>query len=326
MLYFIDVLRAVATVFILNSHFDKLYPIEIAIGGEYGLALFFIIAGFLSAKVNKDTKFLQWYFKRFLRLYIPLILWTMILLVIREESIQSLWDVFTLFVYPTGRWFVSFIMILYAIFFVFKKYILTGDTLIDKKRTLIAIGALLAVYFIIYLFEDNTVPHNLTYSWHTRILWIICALVGLMIRETNIVQEAKKKRAVWFSVFILFLFMYGGFKLLYVYRRLLELQFVCLFAPIASSIGLFVFFGTLEERIKKLSNNKVISTIYQLFSRASLEIYIIQFTFIHLFTSIVFPFNVLLVVICVVTGGNILHCLSEFLINLIYRKRRNKAC
>lgn len=44
---FIDYLKTVAVLLVINSHFDCLYPIPaLATGGAMGNALFFIVSGF----------------------------------------------------------------------------------------------------------------------------------------------------------------------------------------------------------------------------------------------------------------------------------------
>ena len=55
---FVELLRAVAVLLITNSHFDGVYPWNISWGGCPGVALFFVITGFLLKKsVGKGNLF-----------------------------------------------------------------------------------------------------------------------------------------------------------------------------------------------------------------------------------------------------------------------------
>ena len=60
MIQFIEVLRAIATALIANSHFKGVYPTDLlSFGGGFGLALFYMISGFLLAKIKRITKFTE---------------------------------------------------------------------------------------------------------------------------------------------------------------------------------------------------------------------------------------------------------------------------
>lgn len=73
MIQFIEVLRAIATALIANSHFKGVYPTDLlSFGGGFGLALFYMISGFLLANIKRSTKFTEWYFKKVARLYISI--------------------------------------------------------------------------------------------------------------------------------------------------------------------------------------------------------------------------------------------------------------
>lgn len=64
-----DVLKLIAILVILNSHFDSLYPGKLrllATGGTWGNALFFLISGYFT-KIDND--FFPYMKKRIIRLF-----------------------------------------------------------------------------------------------------------------------------------------------------------------------------------------------------------------------------------------------------------------
>lgn len=61
---FVELLRAIATALITNSHFDGVYPLDISWGGCPGVALFFSISGFVLVKSVTRESFLPWWIKK----------------------------------------------------------------------------------------------------------------------------------------------------------------------------------------------------------------------------------------------------------------------
>lgn len=69
--YMVDMLRALAALFVLNSHYGSVYPVKLTIGAELGVAIFFTLSGFLLSSINANTRFLPWIIKKELRLFVP---------------------------------------------------------------------------------------------------------------------------------------------------------------------------------------------------------------------------------------------------------------
>lgn len=188
MQYFIELLRTIAVAFILNSHCEGVYPIELAIGGEIGLAIFFLLTGYLSTNITEKTSFKKWFRKRALRIYMSLWILDIALILCGRLTVDGLSDILRIFIYPTNQWFASFIVIAYAVYFLLKKYVFAVDSV---RSIYMAVGVLLILYFITYCFMDNSIPHHLTMAWHTRILWMACILTGMLIKESGIIEKAK---------------------------------------------------------------------------------------------------------------------------------------
>lgn len=91
MFYFIEYLRAIATLLVANSHFKGVYPNDIlSFGGGFGLALFYMISGFLLANIQNDTKLYKWYLPKLMRLYIPLFIVRIIEIIVGYREIVSM--------------------------------------------------------------------------------------------------------------------------------------------------------------------------------------------------------------------------------------------
>ena len=111
---FVELLRALAAMLITNSHFDGVYPWNISWGGCPGVALFFLISGFVLVKSVQKENFFPWWLKKVIRLYIPLSIVNLVTVLIgyRTPSIK-------LFLFPINinLWYVPAITILYILYY-----------------------------------------------------------------------------------------------------------------------------------------------------------------------------------------------------------------
>ena len=142
---FIVLMRALAAIIITNAHYTGVYPTDlIANGGLLGDVLFFAVSGFCLA--NSSGSFGKWYLKRFVRVYIPSWLMTLIYMLMGAYVASSLQDIINFFVWPTHWHFVASITILYVPLFLASKYIEMNR----KNYCSIAFGVIV-LQFIIYL-------------------------------------------------------------------------------------------------------------------------------------------------------------------------------
>lgn len=89
---FIVLMRALAAIMITNAHYTGVYPTDlIANGGLLGDVLFFAVSGFCLA--NTSSKFSKWYLKRFVRVYIPSWLMTLIYMALGAYMVTGLQDI-----------------------------------------------------------------------------------------------------------------------------------------------------------------------------------------------------------------------------------------
>ena len=119
---FIVLIRALAAILITNAHYTGVYPTDlIANGGLLGDVLFFAVSGFCLANI-KDG-FGKWYKKRFIRVYIPSWVMTLIYIFLGAYVVRDWKDIISFFVWPTHWHFVASIILLYIPLFYVSKYI-----------------------------------------------------------------------------------------------------------------------------------------------------------------------------------------------------------
>ena len=71
--HFINYLKAIAVLLVLNSHLDSIYPISaLGFGGGLGNALFFCVSGYTWAGLHSKKKsFGSWYLNKIKRIWVP---------------------------------------------------------------------------------------------------------------------------------------------------------------------------------------------------------------------------------------------------------------
>ena len=146
---FIVLIRALAAIIITNSHYTGVYPTDlIANGGLLGDILFFAVSGFCLAS-TKGTSFWKWYWKRFIRIYVPMWMIRIFYIVLGAFVITRWQDLINFFVFPRDWHFVTSIIFLYVPLFFVSKYVEMNK----KNYWKMAVGLLvlqLLVYFFIY--------------------------------------------------------------------------------------------------------------------------------------------------------------------------------
>ena len=142
---FIVLIRALAAMVITNAHYTGIYPTDlIANGGLLGDVLFFAVSGFCLA--NTQGSFRKWYLKRFVRVYIPSWVITIIYIFLGFYVVSDWKDFVVFFVWPTHWHFVASIILLYIpLFFVSK------NIKMNKKNYWRLSGGLLAFQLLFYL-------------------------------------------------------------------------------------------------------------------------------------------------------------------------------
>lgn len=321
MLYFIEFLRAIAVALITNSHFKGVYPIDmLAFGGGLGVALFYIISGYLLANIKTDTKFSGWYIKKIIRLYIPLWIVKIIQLIFSDIKINSTGDFIREFIFTTGYWFTASLVAFYILYYVYMKYIYLKY---GNKSFYIAFGILFIGYTLFYITKLPIGAYSLgnmeihEFSVETpyiisQFIWFGCMLLGAFLRKRPSEEPAVKKKWLYlilagFSVFLFFLI------------RVLEnktfdfLEYFLAVPYFGFAYYIFKCFALMENTFINIKEN-ILGKFILLISSTTLEIYYVQQFLISIFAEYVFPLNFVLLVVSIVLLGVGLHFISKFII------------
>lgn len=301
---YIGILRFIAILLITNSHFDEVYPWPISWGGAPGNALFFLISGFLIAKIPERERIQHWYLRRVKRIYPSVWAITLLLCITKTYKVTSFGDVFSFFVYPTRYWFVAAMIVLYLFFFLLRK---------GKVDTHIALIALVILYFYKYLNEYQEGTFFVEVSLRVNV-GMFCMILGAYLRDCVEGYKCPKGSSnKWFNLLIACISAIGFLLIKLLIGRwypAFYLQFLTHVFSVMFAYNLFLLGMAYEEVLEKYKALKAYKVI-QYLSACSLEIYLIQRWIIDLMCDIWFPMNLILIVICICVFASVIHWLVD---------------
>ena len=311
MIFYITVLRAMASILITNAHYNNIYPLEIiANGGLLGDVIFFAVSGF--CLYNIKLNFSKWYSKRIIRIYPVVWIITGIYLLLGLYNFEYM-NIIQYFIYPTYYHFIASIVILYIFY-----YIIVKNEKLKKKIPIIMI-AIFVVQVIIYIFfYDKTYYHiDTVREPMIRFLFMQSMLLGTIFREKNDKYINENKILNWLMLF-LFIIIYFCSKILFSKKILVEYQLI---NQIILFVVLYYFlrcFAGINKKLEKLPGKmkKVINFLAEI----TLEIYVVQYPLIPLFVKFPFPINWIFVTAAILFSAYILHIISRFFITTIERR------
>lgn len=316
MLCFVDAVRAIAVFLIINSHSKGIYPLDImAFGGGLGLALFFMLSGFLLTNITEQTRFFKWYWQKIIRLYVPLWIYMIVEILLKPNFSASFIEVANAFIFPTNYWFTAAMLLLYALYYWFIKalYLKYGNHAIYGGIAVLAISFIFLyttevsiASFSLEKLRNNSFGLESPYTI-MQIIWMICLLLGVWIKK-NISVEKGKRNQLWGGIVVavvnVFVFMVAK---LWGKPILLPISYI------GFAISLFFAFMKNEDLFKKITRTKI-GRIINIVSVCSLEIYYVQFIWIRLLRSISFPVNWICLWTITILSGFVLNRVSAKLI------------
>lgn len=335
MIQFIEVLRAIATALIANSHFKGVYPTDLlSFGGGFGLALFYMISGFLLAHIKPETKLTQWYFKKVARLYIPLIILKSIEIIVGYLKVDTAEQFIREFIFPAS-WFGASMLILYLLYYwiIKKLYPKSGIGVIRLIH-----GVDLVVFLLLFItkgsigmFSLETLAVSDVFSVETPYIislpiWLSSMLAGFEVRKRyDVADKQNNDKNVWLYGIGVIVAMVSFFVVKILEKNAGEtaLMIVLPVIYIGFAYAMFRFFMAWEEKIEALPDNiwkKAVWTI----SACSLEIYYIQFPWIYIFRNFIFPVNWVLIVAITVGSAYLLHCVSNIAFRALVKREVGK--
>jgi peptidoglycan/LPS O-acetylase OafA/YrhL len=299
----VDFLKFLAVLFITNSHMGPLYAKYsfLATGGCIGDVLFFFCSGFtLFLKPMEGIKqFPNWYKQRINRIYPSLFAVAIFSVLIFHIH----WDLLDLVV-ARKYWFVSCIMLYYAVIYFVGSYM---KSKINVIAVLVAIGTAVWFYMIYQTPGYSIYSPEYTTRW---LLFFIFMLLGAKIGANTQSIVSKPVADICFLLLSVICF-YGMFIAGIRIESLAVLQYFS-FIPLLIAVYYFYKVGT-NPWVEKLYRSKVGNFIIRFVGGLCLEIYMVQFYFFTDKLNNIFPLNIIIVFIIIVMAAYIIRCFARFL-------------
>lgn len=325
MLEFINLLRAIATALITNSHYAGIWPIPaLAAGGLLGNVIFFAVSGFCLFEVK--VAFPKWYLRRFLRVYPVMAVFTLGLVLTGQRGVGNVGDVISLFVYPTNYIFLVWLMVLYVPF-----YLVAWGAKRWERLPWIVLTVVVALWLLTYaLAVDKTayVVDDVS-SPFIMFLYFSAMLLGALIKKYR--TRFTRVRALHVVLTCVGVVVYFVSKLAFSrVEALAPVQIVNQFVILAVLFSIFTVFVELEEKLGRLPDR--VKGVIRHLSGMTLHIYVVQFVIIKAFEGLVFPLNLVVVTALIVVGAAILKLVEDgvrraiaLLANAIRKAKNGKA-
>lgn len=293
----IDITKFLACLMITNSHCRGIYPISfLAIGGGFGNALFFIVSGYLLANIRLD--FIPWLKKRCGRV-LPITLFFVVVNELISLGVNVRQENFREFIsyYIDAYWFTFAIVIYYVIFyFIFSqtiKVIITSFFIWVVGYIILYICVLDTSVFAVEL--GGFAPFKVYFYFGIMLIGGIIRKKSMQIRE----KMYKKKRTLVITFFIIIVAFIGWtmeYAAVTVMNTAFEFQFLIHMFVFIFAITFIIFIWNVQLR-----ENRIVTCI----ANSTLEIYLVQITFLKITSKPFFPINWILFW-CVAIGGGVL--------------------
>lgn len=307
----IDTLKFIAIILITNSHISHLYPNpNLGTGGSLGNTTFFTVSaiGLTLSLLAKKIPFGSWFYKRFTRTYyLPWFVIIFFALVGYSTIKFDFVELFKLFVFPTGFWFVSAITLFYIpLYFLINNYT-------PKNFTLLSIFVLVMYFVFYFTVLDINIWSIESKSYFKWIFYFQVMVTGVYIGNN---YSKIKYQGYWDFVVLLALTMfYFGFKFLTTkLPQFMPLQFVLHIVTIPWVI--YLLKCTKSSFIYSLlENNKWLNNIVITISGITLEIYLLQTFFYNLsyVKNLFFPLNIVVFAVLTLIAAVVLQKVYGFL-------------
>ena len=313
MIFYITVLRALASILITNAHYTGVYPIEIiANGGLLGDVLFFAVSGFCLYNI-KDA-FFKWYSKRIIRIYPAVWVITIIYLIIGFYKLTEM-NLFELFLYPTYYHFIASIIILYIIYY----FIMKNEK--TKQRLSLVFGITIILQMLIYvIFYDKSYYHiDTVREPMIRFLFMEAMLLGAYFRQKNERYQNKKVKIKDYVLVMALFILYFVSKIVFSKGMFSELQLLNQYILLSLLYYIFKIFAGIDGKLEKLPQK--VKKVIQFTAMITLEIYLVQYPIIPRLAWLPFPINWIAITTCIILLAYVLHKVTEILLNKIEKEK-----
>lgn len=309
---FVMYLKALACILITNSHCRNIYPVYfLALGGGHGNAIFFILSGFCLAAISKP--FGAWMKRRVFRLIPSLIALIFISIVIYSHDNYGIVNFITLII--NRYWFVFAILLFYPF------YYLVIHNFSNKKAIYILSGYII-IYMYIYCFVlDKTrfVIEKEGFSPIKVFFYFSLFLIGGIIQKNvALIKEIKNSiqiRNILLITILFSIFIWGCvYGIIMIFHKGLVFQILIHISIFIFGVSVLLLAIVVEYLFKFcISFPKFLDKIIKSIADSTLEIYLVQVTFIELIEKYKFPLNFFMFFLVAFIGGI---GLKKFLVKL----------
>lgn len=320
MIVFINFLKALAAVLITNAHYIGVYPTDwLAHGGMIGNIIFFAVSGYCLYNIKENI--VVWYSKRFVRVYLPTLLISVVYILIGYFKLSDEQNLFWWLVYPTFYHFVLSILILYIPYYV----IIKTEKL--RRHLLPVMLAIAAVFAIIYVFAfDKTYYHiDDIHNPMVRFMFLESMLLGAWFRENDNKYRNKYPVRFFFLSAVMCAVFFASKLIFSRVAAASEFQFLNQVVLMLLLYCVFRFFAAIDGKLEKSPG--FIQKIIDYISKITLEIYLVQhmlIEYLDLPHKFPFPINFFVLTASIILLATVLHYVTKPIINLA-NKGINKA-
>lgn len=304
-------LRAVAIVFIVNSHLDMFYPKQFfASGGMIGNSLFFMLSVFglyLSEKKN-NRSFKEYMSRRIERIY-PSVWVTLVLVYIPyrvitgEYSAENTLQYFGLFFFPPF-WFLQAIMFFYLFeFFIIKRYSPRNNLL------MICLGSIFYLYYYLNFLDLSAFSIS---EFPFRIIFFFnITLFGIFLSSRNDKITSHGIRDLFLcATFFAVIYLHKYLMIQNLFQNIQIIQHAAVFP--------FLFYSLKLARsgpVQKIMEIGVSGRPIRFLSKHTLEIYLAHTCLRKLFVdfNIIFPLNIFLFISASLFSAFLIKRISKYL-------------
>uniref|UniRef100_UPI002A813C53 acyltransferase family protein n=1 Tax=Lysinibacillus capsici TaxID=2115968 RepID=UPI002A813C53 len=226
--YSIDVLKCLAALLITYSHLEPLLGkyAALATGGSFGDCLFFFCSGYTLLLSQRKENFPNWYKRRINRIYPTVFAWTLVCACFFYSN-KNLAQI----IVSGGGFFVSCIMIFYAVFYFIRKY---TDNYIG-----VSIGGFVLYYIAFSLIDKG--DSDMMYRW-TWSMYFLPMLMGAMLGKMQRSGKIGFRLSMWALCTLLFVSAAGYYLLMYITKPDTSLEFLKPFIVLPQLGVTFLFY------------------------------------------------------------------------------------
>lgn len=280
-----------------------------------GDVLFFSVTGFLL--INLRLNLLRWYWKRLIRIYPTVWIITLTYIILGFYNFNSLTLGEYLF-FPTNYHFIASIVLLYIPYYIILKIDILSRNIPKLGIILFLLHAV--IYVLIY---DKSYYHiDNVREPMVRFLFFYAMLLGAYFRinKEKFINLNSKFNWIMLITSIGLYFVsklaFSNYAIISEYQIINQLILMTtLYFIFKSVMGIANILENLPSKIKRTIN--FISTI-------TLEIYLVQYVIIPVFSVVIFPLNWILITGTIIISATILHSVSAKFISIIDMKNYNK--